>query len=108
MKLNCDGVRRLGSLVIYPWTSTGYAAKTANALTVHGWEECDLSDDLQVKVSRGRYEAEDQARKVADGTAGRRPAAYCPRKTGGRRCMNACIASPRSSECRNAAFHTAT
>ena len=59
MKLNCDGVRRFGSHVIYPWTSTGYAAKTANALTVHGWEEWYLSDDLQVKVSRGWYDTED-------------------------------------------------
>ena len=34
--------------------------------------------------------------------------AYCPRNTGLRRCMNAVIASVRSSECRNAEFHSAT
>lgn len=64
MKLTCDGVRCAGSHVVYLWTFTGHAAKTANALSVHGWEEWDLSDDLKVKASRGWYAAEDYARQV--------------------------------------------
>ena len=36
MKLICDGVRCAGPHVIYLWTFTGHAAKTGNALTMHG------------------------------------------------------------------------
>jgi len=67
MKLTCDGVRCSGSHVIYLWTFTGHAAMTGNALTVHGWEEWDVGDDLKVKASRGWYDAEDYARQVAGG-----------------------------------------
>lgn len=65
MKLTCDGVRCAGPHVIYLWTFVGYAAKTRNALTVHGWEEWDVGDDLKVNASRGWYDAEDYARQVA-------------------------------------------
>ena len=68
LKLACDGVRCAGSHVIYLWTFTGRAAKTGNSLVVHGWEEWDLGDDLEVKASRGWYDAEDYARQVAGGT----------------------------------------
>ena len=67
MQLTCDGVRCAGSHVVYMWTFTGHAAKTGNALTVHGWEEWDVGDDLKVKASRGWYDAEDYARQVAGG-----------------------------------------
>ena len=70
MTLTCDGVRRAGSHVVYLWTFRGHAAGTTNALTVHGWEEWDLSDDLQVRASRGWYDSEDYARQVAGGTDG--------------------------------------
>jgi uncharacterized protein (TIGR02246 family) len=69
MKLICDAVRCAGSHVVYLWTFTGHAARTANALTVHGWEEWDVGDDLKVKASRGWYDSEGYARQVAGGTA---------------------------------------
>jgi uncharacterized protein (TIGR02246 family) len=69
LKLTCDGVRSAGSHVVYLWTFTGHAASTSNALTVHGWEEWDLNDDLQVKASRGWYDSDDYARQVAGETA---------------------------------------
>ena len=50
-----------------PWTFRGHAAKTGNALVVHGWEEWDVGDDLKVTASRGWYDAEDYARQVAGG-----------------------------------------
>ncbi len=67
MKLTCDVARCAGSHVVYMWTFTGHAAKTGNTLTVHGWEEWDVGDDLKVKASRGWYDAEDYARQVAGG-----------------------------------------
>jgi hypothetical protein len=69
MKPTCDGVRCAGLHVVYLWTFTGHAVKTANALTVHGWEEGDAGDNLKVKASRGWYDSEDKARQVAGGTA---------------------------------------
>ena len=69
MKLTCDGIRCAASHVVFMWTFTGHAAKTGNSLTVHGWEEWDLGDDLKVKASRGWYDAEDYARQVAAGAA---------------------------------------
>ena len=65
MNLTCDGVRCAGSHVVYLWTFTGHAAKTGNALVVHGWEEWDVGDDLKVKASRGWYDAEDYARQAS-------------------------------------------
>ena len=69
MQLVCDGVRCAGSHVVYLWTFTGHAAETSNPLTVHGWEEWDLSDDLKVKASRGWFDSEDYARQVAGASA---------------------------------------
>jgi uncharacterized protein (TIGR02246 family) len=65
MQLTCDGVRSAGSHVVYLWTFRGHAAGTMNALTVHGWEEWDISDELKVKASRGWYDSEDYTRQVA-------------------------------------------
>ena len=69
LKLTCDGVRCAGSHVVYLRTFTGHAAGTANSLTVRGWEEWDLGDDLKVNSSRGWYDALDYARQVAGGKA---------------------------------------
>jgi uncharacterized protein (TIGR02246 family) len=69
MKLTCDGVRCAGPHVLYLWTFRGHAARTTNALTVHGWEEWDLGDDMKIRASRGWYDSEDYARQVAGGTA---------------------------------------
>jgi uncharacterized protein (TIGR02246 family) len=69
MKLVCDGVRRAGSHVVYLWTFSGHASKSSNPLTIHGWEEWDVSDELKVKASRGWYDSDDYARQVAGAPA---------------------------------------
>jgi len=69
LKLTCDGIRCAGSHVAYLWTFRGHAARTMKALTVRGWEEWDLSDDMKIKASRGWYDTEDYARQVAGETA---------------------------------------
>ncbi len=40
-----------------------------NALSVHGWEDWDIRDDMKVKASRGWYDTEDYAPQVAGGSA---------------------------------------
>ncbi|MFL4472056.1 hypothetical protein ACERZ8_20035 [Tateyamaria armeniaca] len=36
-------------------------------LTIHGWEEWDMDADMNVKASRGWFDAEEYARQVAGG-----------------------------------------
>jgi uncharacterized protein (TIGR02246 family) len=63
LSLTCDEIRCAGSHAVYVWTFTGHHSGTGNALTVHGWEEWDLTDDLKVKASRGWFDADDYARQ---------------------------------------------
>jgi uncharacterized protein (TIGR02246 family) len=65
MSLACDEVRVSGSHAVYVWTFTGHDAQTGNSLTVRGWEEWDLDDDLKIRSSRGWYDADDYAAQVA-------------------------------------------
>jgi uncharacterized protein (TIGR02246 family) len=64
LSLTCDGVRCSGHHVLYLWTFTGHDATTGQALTIRGWEEWELNDDLQVAASRGWFDAEDYATQV--------------------------------------------
>ncbi len=69
LQLTCDGLRIAGDHVAYLWTFTGHHAETKNPLRISGLEEWDLAEDsngdLQVKTSRGWYDAADYARQVA-------------------------------------------
>jgi len=67
LSLTCDTVRRSGSHALYAWTFTGHDAKTGNPLTVHGWEEWELDEDLKVKQSYGWFDSDDYGRQVAGG-----------------------------------------
>lgn len=65
LKLTCDDVRCSDNHVIYVWTFTGHDATTGNPLTIRGWEEWELNDDLKVVSSRGWFDAKDYARQAA-------------------------------------------
>ncbi|MDE3200904.1 MAG: nuclear transport factor 2 family protein [Acidobacteriota bacterium] len=65
LTLTCDEIRCAGSHVVYLWTFTGHDAKTGNPLSIHGWEEWDLNDDLKVVSSRGWFDAEDYVQQVS-------------------------------------------
>jgi len=67
LSLVCDGIRCAGSHAVFLWTFTGHAAATGNALTVRGWEEWDIGEDLKVKASHGWYDSDDYSRQVAGG-----------------------------------------
>jgi uncharacterized protein (TIGR02246 family) len=64
LHLTCDAVRAAGSHVLYMWTFTGHDATTGNPLTIRGWEEWDVNDDLTVQASRGWFDSDDYARQV--------------------------------------------
>ena len=64
LTLTCDDVRLAGTHVLYAWTFTGHDAGTGNPLTIRGWEEWDIGDDLKVIASRGWFDADDYGRQV--------------------------------------------
>ena len=64
LTLTCDDVRLAGTHVLYAWTFTGLDAGTGNPLTIRGWEEWDIGDDLKVIASRGWFDADDYGRQV--------------------------------------------
>lgn len=64
LALTCDDIRCSGTHAIYVWTFTGHDAGSGSPLTVRGWEEWELRDDLKVKSSRGWFDAEDYARQA--------------------------------------------
>ena len=64
LSLTCDDIRHAGSHAVYVWTFTGHHARTRRPLSIKGWEEWDLTEDMTVRASRGWYDATDYARQV--------------------------------------------
>lgn len=64
LSLVCDGVQIAGEDVLYRWTFTGTHVATQNAVRVSGWEEWDVTPDLNVASSRGWYDADDYTRQT--------------------------------------------
>ena len=67
MALVCDDLRVSGAHAVYVWTFTGHDAATGAPLSIRGWEEWELDDDLRVRASRGWFDAEEYARQAAAG-----------------------------------------
>jgi len=63
----CDDVRVAGDHALLLWTFDGHHAETNAFVTVSGWEEWDLGEDLKIKISLGWFDAEDYARQIATG-----------------------------------------
>ena len=63
--LKCDGVRAAGDHVVYLWTFTGHHAETGNPLSVGGWEEWELDEDMKITSSLGWFDGEEYERQVA-------------------------------------------
>lgn len=64
LHLTNDGIRGSGNHVVFLWTFTGHHAETGNPLTVSGWEEWELDDDLKITSSLGWFDAEEYQRQV--------------------------------------------
>ena len=68
LKVYCDSIRQGDAgHALYAWTLEGHHAETRNWVQLSGWEEWDLSDDLEIKASRGWFDAADEARQIAGG-----------------------------------------
>jgi uncharacterized protein (TIGR02246 family) len=64
LSLTCDMIRKAGSHAIYVWTFTGHDAGSGNPLTIHGWEEWELNEEMKVSQSFGWFDSEDYARQA--------------------------------------------
>ncbi len=62
-----DEIRTAGNNAVFVWTLEGTHSETGNYVTVGGWEEWMLSDDLLVRESLGRYDAVEYDRQIAEG-----------------------------------------
>jgi len=62
--LRSDGIRGAGDHVVYLWTFTGHDADTGNPLSISGWEEWNLDDDMRVTSALGWFDAEDYQRQI--------------------------------------------
>ena len=67
LTLTCDDLRISGNHAVYVWTFTGHDSGTGNPLTVQGWEEWDLNNDLTIAASRGWFNAAEYDRQVQGG-----------------------------------------
>ena len=67
LSLQNDGIRSAGSHVVYLWTFTGHDAQTGNPLTISGWEEWELDENMMIKSALGWFDADDYQKQV-DGT----------------------------------------
>ena len=66
LSLTCD-VRVSDTHVLFAWTFTGHDATTGNPLKVHGWEEWDLNEQMQVQASKGWFDAKAYDAQANDG-----------------------------------------
>jgi uncharacterized protein (TIGR02246 family) len=67
MVLTVDNLRTAGNHVMFGWLLEGKHVETGNQVSVPGWEEWDLDEDLKVETSLGWFDAEDYERQIREG-----------------------------------------
>ena len=65
LKVACNETRHAGNRAVFVWTLTGQHAETGNFVTLPGWHEWELNDDLQVVRVRGYYDVEEFQKQVS-------------------------------------------
>ena len=67
MVVRLDDIRTAGAHAIFVWTLEGRHVETGKQVRVGGWEEWRLSEQVLVAESRGRFDAAEYDRQVAEG-----------------------------------------
>ncbi len=62
-----DEIRTAGQNAVFLWTLEGTHSETGKAVKISGWEEWWLSEKLLIEISRGRFDAEEYERQIAEG-----------------------------------------
>lgn len=63
--VHCHETRHAGDRAVFVWTLEGNHAATGNFVSLPGWHEWELDDDMQVKRCRGFFDGGDFERQVA-------------------------------------------
>ena len=63
--VHCHETRHAGDRAVFIWTLEGRHAKTGNLVTLPGWHEWELNENMKVEHCRGYYDAASFERQVA-------------------------------------------
>lgn len=64
LTLTNDGIRAAGNHVVFQWSFTGHHSQTGNPLSIHGWEEWELDENMKVASSLGWFDGDDYQRQI--------------------------------------------
>ena len=62
--VHCRETRHAGDRAVFIWTLEGNHAETGNFVSLAGWHEWELNDDMQVKRCCGFFHAGDLERQI--------------------------------------------
>lgn len=62
--VHCHQTRHAGDRAVFIWTLEGQHADTGNLVSLPGWHEWELDDDMHVKRCRGFFDASDLERQI--------------------------------------------
>jgi len=62
--VHCHQTRQAADRAVFIWTLEGQHADTGNLVSLPGWHEWELDDDMHVKRCRGFFDASDLARQI--------------------------------------------
>jgi len=65
--VHCIETRHAGDRAVFIWTLEGRHAETGNSVTLPGWHEWELNDDMKVSRCRGFFDAASFEHQVAGG-----------------------------------------
>jgi uncharacterized protein (TIGR02246 family) len=65
--VHLDDIRTAGHNAVFLWTLEGTHSETGKYVKLGGWEEWVVSDDILVAESRGRFDAVEYDRQMAEG-----------------------------------------
>lgn len=67
LTVHLEHLRIAGDHVMFGWILKGKHASTGNQVSVPGWEEWDLDEDLKIRTSLGWFDGEEYERQIKEG-----------------------------------------
>lgn len=64
--VHCHETRHAGDRAVFIWTLEGNHAETGNFVSLPGWHEWELDDNMQVKRCKGFFDAAELERQITD------------------------------------------
>jgi len=67
LTVKLDHLRTAGDHVLFGWVLEGTHSETGNSVSIAGWEEWDLDENLRIKSSLGWFDGGEFDRQVRHG-----------------------------------------